>query len=98
VSKEGDAGKEIAARFVCPPSGGLLPFERDALVRALDPQRLQRVGLLVEPRGRVETVEGDELFPVGFATGLRKLLALVGDETAEQIGGLNIGGPTDPSH
>jgi hypothetical protein len=95
MAKNGDAAD---ARFIAPLSLGLLPFERDALLRALDPQRLQRVGLLVEPRGRVETADGDELFPVGFATGLQKLLALVGDEAAGQIGGLDIGGPTDPSH
>lgn len=78
----------------------LLPYEREALVRALEPRRLKALGLTAGPTGRVETEDGHELFAAGFATGLRKLLlALASPQPARAhpvaFGGSEIGGPTE---
>lgn len=58
-------------------SGQLLPSEFEALCRFDD--CLARVGLTTDPRGRVMDARGDEVFPVGFATGLRKLVGKMDD-------------------
>jgi hypothetical protein len=83
-----------SAQFVGPTVNGLLSYERDALAGAINPRRLQRVGLVEDAQGRLQTTEHKDVFEVGFTTGLRKLLALVGGAA---FGGSEIGGSTDPS-
>ena len=81
-----------AAQFVSAPPQVLLGFERDALRQSLNPLRLKRLGLVVGRHGRLETQDGVELFPVGFATALQKLMAL---SDAAPVGGSGFDGPTE---
>ena len=53
----------------------LLETERHALQKALDPQYLRRLGLTPGPDGDISDNK-TTLFPVGFLTGLQKLLDL----------------------
>lgn len=59
----------------------LLPLEREALSVALDARRLQSLGIQVDARGRVRLSDGRELFPLGFATALKKIAAEFGAPT-----------------
>jgi len=72
ASPGGDA-EVPEATFGRRASVDLLPLEREALRDALAEDRLGRVGLKVDSRGRVLSATGKELFPVGFATALRKI-------------------------
>lgn len=73
-----DGSATLQANFVGAIAPDLLPFEEDAVVNALDPRRLRRAGLVVGAHGRLHTTVGEELFPIGFATGLAKLLKALG--------------------
>lgn len=72
----GDAGESDRVRVdsSAPAAPVLLPYEREALACALEPRRLKRLGLVVGANGRVESTDGHELFPLGFATGFQKLM------------------------
>ena len=76
ISGDADLPTASVGRVV---SGQLLPSEFEALCRFDD--CLARVGLTTDTRGRVMDANGDELFPVGFATGLRKVVGKT-DESA----------------
>ncbi len=71
----------------------LLPLEREALRDALNEDRLGRVGLKVDGRGRVLSGEGRELFPVGFATALTKIAEEFGAPVSIAFGLDHRGGP-----
>ena len=69
ISGDADLPTATVGRIV---SGQLLPSEFEALCRFDD--CLARVGLTTDTRGRVMDASGEEVFPVGFATGLRKVV------------------------
>lgn len=76
ITGDADLPTATVGRIV---SGQLLPSEFEALCRFDD--CLARVGLTTDTRGRVMDASGEEVFPVGFATGLRKVVGKT-DESA----------------
>ena len=56
------------------------------LREALNENRLALLGLRLDRRGRVLLAGGKELFPVGFATALRKIAAEFGAPSANHVG------------
>ncbi len=100
----GEAGEadRVMRDVGVPVAPDLLPYEREALVRALEPRRLKGLGLTVGPTGRVETDDGHELFATGFATGFQKLMSAFASHRPEParpaaFGGPDIRGPTETS-
>lgn len=76
-SPQGDAHLPDAA-FGRRASVDLLQIEREALGAALDAERLRRLGIAIDARGRVRLPDGREIFPVGFATALTKIAEAFG--------------------
>lgn len=95
-SPHGDA-QMPEATFGRRASVDLLPLEREALREALNEGRLARLGLRVDSRGRVLLAEGKELFPVGFATALRKIAAEFGAPSVNHFGDTHFGDVTNIS-
>jgi hypothetical protein len=74
ITGDADLPTATVGRIV---SGQLLPSEFEALC-GFD-ACLAKAGLTTDRRGRVMDPSGDEVFPVGFATGLRKLVGKTDD-------------------
>jgi len=75
---DGTSRAQNQAVQVVSPVSMLLPSERDALNQACDDEKLKKIGFVIGANGSVKwpTRKGvDEIvFPIGFLTGLRKLL------------------------
>jgi len=95
-SPQGDAHMPEAT-FGRHASIDLLPLEREALREALNENRLALLGLRLDRRGRVLLAGGKELFPVGFATALRKIAAEFGAPSANHVGDTHFGDVTNIS-
>jgi hypothetical protein len=56
------------------PKAQLTDSEREALERAISPDRLDRLGCKIGPRGEVLDKQGRILFDLGFVDAIRKIL------------------------
>lgn len=71
--------------LLSPPPPNLFASETSALRQAIDPKYLKRMGLVIGPEGQIQSSAGQVLFAAGFATGLPKLLSLVGREDKAHV-------------
>lgn len=63
---------------------GLLPFEREALEKAISPTFLEQEGWREGSDGEIRNVKGRKLFEVGFATAIRKLISASARQPSKQ--------------